>query len=92
MKHARVPHITAVYWERVLEPGAMSAEQEESKQTFECDLCGEVCNGSPFSSGLMVWFRGDEMRIDEPPLCEDCSSRVTMGAVAKWASEGEEEG
>jgi hypothetical protein len=32
------------------------------------------------------------MRVEEPPLCEECASRITMGAVAKWAIEGEEEG
>jgi hypothetical protein len=59
---------------------------------FECDFCGKYTEGIPAGSGLMLWHRGDEMRIDEPPLCEECASRITIGAVVKWALEGEEEG
>jgi hypothetical protein len=38
-----------------------------------------------------MWWRGSEMRYDEPPLCEECASRITMGVVSKWAVEDEEE-
>ena len=62
-----------------------------TSQHFTCDLCGKSIEGSPSGSGLLLWHRGDEMRIDEPPLCERCASRVTIGAAVKWALEGEEE-
>jgi hypothetical protein len=96
MKRSRVPFVTAVYEERVTwEPSAKvagTAASDGASKHFECDLCGTDCEGSPFSSGLLVWFRGDEMRVDEPPLCEECASRITIGAAVKWAIEGEEEG
>jgi hypothetical protein len=91
MKRERAPLITAVYEERVIPKVDPSTDEAEPKQTFECDMCGKVCDGAPAGSGLMVWFRGDEMRIDEPPLCGDCSTRITMGAMSKWINEGEEE-
>ena len=90
MKRPSAPLITAVYTEHVPVAVEQSADADK-KQTFECDLCGNVCEGVPAGSGLMLWFGGDEMRVDEPPLCEDCSSRITMGAVSKWVTEGEEE-
>lgn len=86
MKRKRVPFVTAVYEERVTKPDA------EERKHFECDLCGQDCEGTPSGSGLLIFCRGDELRIDEPPLCEECASRITIGAVVKWASEGEEEG
>lgn len=96
MKRKRVPFVTAVYEERVTSPPvqyAASGEPEpELRKHFECDLCGLDCEGTPSGSGLLLWSRGDELRIDEPPLCEECASRITIGAVVKWASEGEEEG
>ena len=91
MKRMRAPLITAIYVERVPEHPVVSVA-DPPKEQFECDHCGKTCEGSPFGTGLLVWFRGDEMRIEEPPFCKDCSSRITMGAVSKWAIEGEEEG
>jgi DNA-directed RNA polymerase subunit RPC12/RpoP len=90
MKRSRVPFVTAVYEERVANPPAPGSEPAQS-QAYECDLCGKTAEGSPAGSGLLLWWRGDEMRVEEPPLCEDCASRITMGAVAKWAIDGEEE-
>jgi hypothetical protein len=92
MKSARVPFVTAVYEERIANQPTNQACPDESKKHFECDLCGKDCQGAPSGSGLMLWHRGDEMRVEEPPLCEECASRVTIGAVVKWALEGEEEG
>jgi hypothetical protein len=57
---------------------------------FRCDLCGRACDGFPGGAGLFVWTRGDEMRFEEPPLCEQCATRITMGALSKWSLEPEE--
>lgn len=97
----RLPHppfVTAVYEERranevVQAPPLVSCTGEEiPAKRFECDLCGKQIEGTPAGSGLLLWHRGDEMRVDEPPLCEKCASRITINAVVKWALEGEEEG
>jgi hypothetical protein len=55
-------------------------------------LCSETFEGPPAGSGLFLWSRGDELRIEEPPLCEECASQITIGALMKWELEEEEEG
>jgi hypothetical protein len=59
---------------------------------FECDHCGKSFEGEPGGAGLLVWTRGEEVRLEEPPLCEDCASSITIGALLKWNAEAEEEG
>ncbi len=70
------------------EPIGQSSTAEGS---YQCDLCGQRRSGPPGGSGLLIWTRGAEVRYDEPPLCEDCATKVTMGALLSW-SEQEEEG
>ena len=41
---------------------------------------------------ILVWTRGDDVRYEEPPLCEECASKITIGALLKWELEEEEEG
>ena len=60
--------------------------------TFACDACGEQFHGPPAGSGLLLWTRGEELRLEEPPLCEECAMKITIGALIKWESEEEEEG
>lgn len=59
---------------------------------YECDICGGEFEGEPAGSGLFVWTRGDEVRYEEPPLCEECASKVTLGALMTWDAEEEDEG
>ena len=59
---------------------------------FECDACEKWFEGEPFGAGLFLWTRGDEVRYEEPPLCEGCASEITVGALMKWDAEDEEEG
>lgn len=107
-RSSRPPFVSAVYEECRAGSGATTSATlntthkpaqsatclgtEGSSPQFKCDLCGKRIDGLPAGSGLLLWHRGDEMRVDEPPLCEKCASRVTIGAVVKWALEGEEEG
>lgn len=60
--------------------------------TFQCDACGRAFEGHPGGSGLFVWTRGDEVRYEEPPLCEECAAEITVGALMRWDVEEEEEG
>ena len=59
-------------------------------QGFDCDFCERHFEGTPAGSGLFLWSRGDEYRFEEPPLCEECAMRISVGAVLKWESEEEE--
>jgi hypothetical protein len=75
---------------------AIRMQESESEpsppQTYECDLCEQRFEGPPAGSGLFLWSRGDDLRIEEPPLCEECAGRITIGALLKWELEEEEEG
>ena len=59
---------------------------------YDCDMCGEHFEGEPAGSGLFLWTRGEERRIEEPPLCETCAQNVTLDALTRWDVEEEEEG
>jgi hypothetical protein len=78
------------------------AEPEESLQSrrsetrpakhFDCDVCGKGFDGEPAGSGLFLWTRGDEVRYEEPPLCEECAMKVSVGALLSYEDDEEEEG
>ncbi len=83
---------------------AMSVEVEPEEATselhagrrqprgYDCDVCCSFFEGEPHGSGLFIWTRGDEVRYEEPPLCEECANRVTIGALLRFEIEEEEEG
>jgi hypothetical protein len=73
-------------------PESEERPEISAPKTYDCDLCGESFEGVPGGSGLFLWTRGEELRVEEPPLCEECASRVTIGALMKWEIEEEEEG
>ena len=72
--------------------GLEEPEETPAPATFECDACGATFVGPPGGSGLLVWTRGEEIRYEEPPLCEECAEQITIGALLKWDVEEEEEG
>ncbi len=55
-------------------------------------MCGDLFTGPPAGAGLFIWTRGDEVRYEEPPLCETCGSEIALSAALMWAREEEEEG
>ena len=55
-----------------------------------CDACDQEIEGEPAGSGLYVWARGGEIRIEEPPLCSACATAIGMTALAQWSVEEEE--
>lgn len=59
---------------------------------FVCDHCSKSFDGDPSGAGLLLWTRGEEVRFEEPPLCEECASKLTLGAFSKWEKAGDEEG
>jgi tRNA U54 and U55 pseudouridine synthase Pus10 len=50
-----------------------------------CDVCGGPLKRSSEepATGLYVWARGDEVRREEPPLCETCSTAIFAQAL-EW--------
>lgn len=72
-------------------PPAVQASCPPAKR-YECDACGGAFEGVPGGSGLFIWTRGEETRFEEPPLCEQCAEQLTLGALALWQSEADEEG
>jgi hypothetical protein len=66
------------------------SEDDDEIEPVRCDACGESIEGTPAGSGLFLWTRGDEVRYEEPPLCERCAYSIAVGGMLQW--EGEEEG
>lgn len=60
-------------------------------EPWSCDVCGETFEGQPGGRGLLVWTRSDEVRYEEPPICERCSEKLAMGALWFWAREEDED-
>ena len=85
-----------------LRTGAAPVEMEDTSASlgtgtrlgrrYECDSCGRWFDGEPGGAGLFLWTRGEEIRYEEPPLCEKCASEITVGALVKWDNEADEEG
>ncbi|MBK7585035.1 MAG: hypothetical protein IPI67_33200 [Myxococcales bacterium] len=67
-------------------------EEAPLPKQFVCDACGERFDGLPGGAGLFLWTRGDEVRYEEPPLCEACASEITVGALLRFDFDEEEEG
>jgi hypothetical protein len=55
-----------------------------------CDACKLPIEGEPSGAGILVFSRGDELRYEEPPLCEHCSMAIGITAMVRWAEEEEE--
>lgn len=70
----------------------LPSEEPLPPKRFVCDACGESFEGVPGGAGLFLWTRGDEVRYEEPPLCDECASQITVGALVRWDMGEEEEG
>ena len=49
-----------------------------------CDVCGTALGeptGDEPPTGVYVWARGDEVRREEAPLCETCSTAIFGSAL-----------
>lgn len=63
---------------------ALAALRNAHHEQIQCALCDDVIEGEAYSTGLMMWTRGDDVRYDEPPLCGPCSTSITVSAWARW--------
>lgn len=66
--------------------------EPERAPSYECDGCGERVPGHPAGSGLFLWSRGDEVRYEEPPLCEGCAERLGLLGELHFAHLEDDEG
>jgi hypothetical protein len=60
---------------------ACGCELEDRDVRDPDDLCGR---------GVYMWTRGQEVRLEEAPLCASCASVIGMTALARWEIEEEE--
>lgn len=56
-----------------------------------CHVCESAVAPEDLSRGLLVWSRGDEIRLEEPALCKDCSAVLGISALAQWRREEDDE-
>jgi hypothetical protein len=67
---------------------------EEPRET--CHACNETLDDHDDDGfdvtgrGLMVFYRGDERRVEEPGLCPTCGAAIGMTMLTRWAIEEEE--
>jgi len=88
----RPPHQVSRDVPELEQRAAPSSSEARPVRGYECDGCGQTFDGEPAGSGLFIWSRGEEVRYEEPPLCEQCASKVTLGALLSWDDGEEEEG
>lgn len=62
----------------------------EAASSVRCDACDAPIEGEPEGRGLYIWARGDEVRYEEPPLCEHCATAIGITALTLWSMEEEE--
>jgi len=55
----------------------------------QCHVCDDPLDGKPATSGLLLWSRGEELRVEEPPLCPACAGSLRIGALARARFEDE---
>jgi len=80
---------------RYVDGGPISTVQKREEDGVEktplrCDSCGDEIEGSPAGSGLLLWTRGEEVRYEEPPLCERCAYAIAVGGTLQTEPEEEE--
>ena len=71
---------------------AALAARAEAKGGLSCGVCDSLVEGEPGGHGLLIWSRGDEIRYEEPLLCEECATVLGMSALAQWQREDEDQG
>lgn len=58
-----------------------SEDDDNATESLRCDACGDAIEGVPAGSGLFLWTRGEEIRYEEPPLCERCAYAIAVGGT-----------
>lgn len=69
---------------------ALARARDSSSRDVRCDACDQVIEGEPAGAGLFLTTRGDEVRFDEPVLCEACATAIGLRANQDGEIEEEE--
>jgi hypothetical protein len=83
------------------DPGAFRVVSHEAlfaaKHEMRCDACGAVLGEQDDEDsygiegrGVYLWARGDQVTLEDAPLCASCASAIGMTALARWEIEEEE--
>ena len=83
------------------DPGAFRVISHEAlfaaKRETRCDACGALLASDEREGddgiegrGVYLWARGDQVTLEEAPLCHSCASAIGMTALARWEIEEEE--
>lgn len=59
-------------------------------KSAKCDACSRTIVGPPTAHGLLLFPRGDGVRREEPPLCEECAHAIGIVALFRFAEEEDE--
>jgi hypothetical protein len=79
-------------------PPAKADASDADDATVRCDACGAAVPAADEDedsfalpgAGVYVWTRGEEVRFEKAPLCDQCASAIGMTALARWEIEEEE--
>lgn len=83
--------ISAVSIDSIADASLQTLQTTKGSTGLHCDMCGDPIEGEPAGHGLLLWRRGDDMRLDEEPaLCVRCSTAIGVTALAAWNVEEEE--
>jgi hypothetical protein len=69
---------------------SLVAQRDAEAEERACHACDAPLEGEPGGRGLFMWSRGDELRFEEPSLCDRCAVAIGMTALSTWAVEEEE--
>jgi hypothetical protein len=82
--------LTPIPIDSVADAALSARNAAEQALGSQCDACDEPIEGEPAGHGLFLWSRGDEMRVEEPPLCGRCATAISVTALSAWSVEEEE--
>lgn len=86
-----LPHIS-VSVDAVADAALRAELDSPAKEELRCDACDLLVIGEPEGRGLLVWFRGEDFRMEEPVLCGPCATAIGLSALLQWSADEEEEG
>lgn len=86
----KVTPILSVSIDAVADAALQARHEAEEAETLQCDACNEPLEGEPAGRGLFMWTRGDEVRFEEPALCDKCAMAIGITALSIFTVEEEE--